>query len=84
MTLPPLLLSRLREPRPELAAMRTTMRPISPMSKMPWSTPISRMLSRMSPLRMWLNSCATTPCNSSRESCSAVPRVTATTASLGE
>ena len=25
-----------------------------------------RMLSRMSPLRMWLNSCATTPCNSSR------------------
>ncbi|CAB3810703.1 hypothetical protein LMG27177_07396 [Paraburkholderia fynbosensis] len=28
--------------------------------------PISRMLRRMSPLRMWLNSWATTPCNSSR------------------
>ena len=38
--------------------------------------------SRMSPLRMWLNSCASTPCSSSRLSFSSVPRVTVTTASL--
>ena len=51
---------------------------------MPCRTPISRMLSRMSPLRMWLNSWAMTPCSSSRVSCSTQPRVTPTTASLGE
>ena len=37
----------------------------------------------MSPLRMWLNSCAITPCSSSRLSRSSAPRVTATTASDG-
>jgi len=35
----------------------------------------------MSPLRMWLNSCAITPCSSSRVSVVRHPRVTATTAS---
>ena len=50
---------------------------------MPNNTPIMRMLSRMSPLRMWLNSCAMTPCNSSRSSNSSVPRVTAIAASAG-
>ena len=38
----------------------------------------------MSPLRMWLNSCATTPCSSSRFSSVAAPRVTAMAASAGE
>ena len=38
----------------------------------------------MSPLRMWLNSWAMTPCSWSRVSCWALPRVTAITASLGE
>ena len=38
----------------------------------------------MSPLRMWLNSCPITPCNSSRLSASSVPRVTTTAAWLGE
>ncbi len=48
----------------------------------PNSTPISRRFRRMSPLKMWLNSCATTPCSSSRERRVSVPRVTAITASL--
>ena len=55
-----------------------------PSARMPCSMPISRRLSRMSPLRMWLNSWAMTPCSSSRVSCSAQPRVTPITASLGE
>ena len=38
----------------------------------------------MSPLRTWLNSCAITPCSSSRLSFSSAPRVTATAASDGE
>ena len=41
-------------------------RAISAMTDQPNSTPISRMLSRMSPFRMWLNSWAITPCSSSR------------------
>ncbi len=48
----------------------------------PNSTLIRRMFSRMSPFRMWLNSWATTPCSSSRDSRVSVPRVTAITASL--
>ena len=32
--------------------------PVSPITRMPKSTPISRILSRMSPFKMWLNSCA--------------------------
>ena len=35
-----------------------------------------RKLSRMSPLRMWLNSCATTPCSSSRSRNLSAPAVT--------
>ena len=50
---------------------------------MPCSTPMSRMFSRMSPFRMWLNSCAMTPCSSSRvKRARSRPRVTAITASL--
>ncbi len=55
-----------------------------PMIRIPWITPIKWMLRRMSPLKMWLNSWAITPWSSSRESCSAQPRVTPITASLGE
>ena len=46
-------------------------------------SPISRMFSRMSPLRMWLNSWAMTPCSSSRFRYSSAPRVTPITASPG-
>ena len=35
-----------------LPVMRTRIRPSNPNSKIPWSTPINRMFSRMSPLRM--------------------------------
>ena len=45
-------------------------------TRMPNSTPISRMLRRMSPFSTWLNSCAITPCSSSRLSLSSAPRVT--------
>ena len=48
---------------------------------MPNSRPMRRMLRRMSPLTTWLNSCAMTPCSSSRLSRSSAPRVTATAAS---
>jgi hypothetical protein len=41
-----------------------------------------RTFMRMSPLRMWLNSWATTPCSSSRSSFWRVPLVTVTTASF--
>ena len=43
---------------------------------------VTRMFIRMSPFRMWLNSCATTPWSSSRVSLCSVPLVTVTTASL--
>ncbi len=45
--------------------------------------PINLMFSFMSPLRIWLNSCATTPCSSERVRRSKVPRVTPMTALLG-
>jgi hypothetical protein len=54
-----------------------------PMMRMPWITPIRRMFSLMSPLRMWLNSWAMTPWSWSRLSCRTQPRVTPTTASPG-
>jgi hypothetical protein len=57
--------------------------PMSAMTKMPCSRPISRRFRRMSPLSTWLSSWPTTPCSSSRPSCCSVPRVTASTASLG-
>ena len=50
------------------------------MNTMPARMPNMRILSAMSPFRMWLNSCAITPCNSSRFSASSVPRVTTTAA----
>ena len=53
-------------------------------TRMPNSVPISRMLSRMSPFTTWLNSCAITPCSSSRLSRSSAPWVTAIAASAGE
>ena len=44
--------------------------------RIPKIIPMSRMLSLMSPLRMWLNSWPMTPCNSSRDKISMQPRVT--------
>ena len=41
------------------------------------------MFIRISPFRIWLNSCPSTPCNSSRLKISSAPRVTATAASSG-
>ena len=58
--------------------------PSSEMQRMPKSTPIMRMFKRMSPLRMWLNSCPTTACSSSRLKRSSAPRVTAMAESFGE
>ena len=55
--------SFLPDDRPRDVSMR--MRPMDN-AMIPKISPISRMLSRMSPLRMWLNSWATTPCSSSR------------------
>ena len=51
------------DPRPPVCR---RMRPMMDNAIIPKIRPISRMLSRMSPLRMWLNSWATTPCSSSR------------------
>ena len=65
---------RLRLP-PLKLAIRSSSRPTRPNSKMPCRIPIIRRLSRMSPLRMWLNSWAITPCSWSRESCSTQPCV---------
>ena len=59
------------------------MRPIVAMQKIPNKMPISRMFSRMSPFKMWLNSWPMTPCSSSRDSLVMQLRVTATAASLG-
>ncbi|MEM0896652.1 MAG: hypothetical protein AAGJ79_07175 [Verrucomicrobiota bacterium] len=59
-------------------------RPSMDSMSMPKSRPMSRRFSFMSPLRMWLNSWAMTPCNSSRERSFMHPRVTPMTASLGE
>ncbi len=42
----------------------------------PESQATSRVFSAMSPLRMWLNSCAITACSSSRSSSRSAPRVT--------
>ena len=64
-------------------ASRSSVRPISAITISPNSQPIRRMFRRMSPLRMWLNSCATTPCSSSRLSVASAPRVTATAAFAG-
>ena len=50
---------------------------------MPQTSAVRRKLSRMSPFRMWLNSCAITPCSSSRLSHSSAPRVTHTAADEG-
>ena len=60
-------------------AMRMRKVPIEPIATMPASTPIMRMLSPMSPFRMWLNSWPITACSSSRVRRSSAPRVTATT-----
>ena len=50
---------------------------------MPLTMPIRRRFSRMSPLRMWLNSWPITPCSSSRVRYWRQPAETATTASPG-
>jgi len=69
-----------REPRIDWMRILPTM----DTAKMPPSQPTSRMLSRMSRWNTWLNSCAITPCSSSRESSSMQPRVTPITASFSE
>jgi len=74
-----LLRTRLPQRRP-----RRRTAPAEPMITMPAITPSNWTLRRMSPFRIWLNSCATTPCNSSRFKLSSAPRVTMTVASLGE
>ena len=62
----------------------STMRATMATASSPNVQPNKRRLRRMSPLRMWLNSCAITPCSSSRLSRVAAPRVTAMAASAGE
>ena len=57
--------------------------PITDSAVIPASTPMSLMLNRISPLTMWLNSCAITPISSSRLSRSSAPWVTHTAASAG-
>ena len=52
------------------------------MHSTPCINPSIRMLSFMSPLKMWLNSCAITPCSCSRVRLSTAPLVTPSTASL--
>ena len=78
---PPPLLSR--ELRPENLRLCSTYHPTMASTRMPCSTPISRRLSRMSPLRIWLNSWAMTPCSSSRSRKSRQPCETPITASPG-
>ncbi len=63
--------------------MRRIVRAIMAMTVRPNSKPISRVLSRMSPFSTWLNSCAMTPCSSSRSRFTSAPRVTAIAAFAG-
>ena len=65
------------------AAIDSTTRPISMITITPATAHASRTFSRVSPCAMWLNSCATTPCSSSRGSCAMAPLVKPSTASLG-
>ncbi len=58
------------------AARKTRRSPCSPIQVSPDSRAAARRLRAMSPFRMWLNSWPITPCSSSRESFSTVPRVT--------
>ena len=58
-------------------------RPSIPIIMMPCTIPISLRLRCMSPLRIWLNSWAMTPCSSSRVRILRQPGVTPMTASLG-
>ncbi len=68
-------------PPRECMLLRRRIRPANPSARMPKMSPVSWMLRRLSRLRRWLNSCATTPCSSSRVSAWSAPSVTATTAS---
>ena len=74
-----LLLPRL-EPRPT----RNMLFPMSERHMIPWMNPQRRMFKRMSPFRIWLNSCATTPWSWSRFNLLEQPSVMPITASLGE
>jgi len=58
-------------------------RAIIAMTVSPNSSPISRVLMRMSPFSTWLNSCATTPCSSLRSRFTSAPRVTVIAAFAG-
>ena len=60
------------------------MRPKIARHRIPNTIPMSRRFSRMSPLRIWLNSWPMTPCNSSRVEFSSQPRVAEMTTSLVE
>jgi hypothetical protein len=62
---------------------RRIVRAIIAMTVSPNSRPISRVLIRMSPFRTWLNSCAMTPCSSSRFRFTSAPRVTVIAAFAG-
>ena len=75
------VISRPTRTYPPPIVLRKMIQPVRPITRMPKSTPMSRMLSRMSPFKMWLNSWAITPCSSSRDRRESVPLVTATTAS---
>ncbi len=70
------------EPR-ESPASRNRTRPIAATAVIPPTTDRRRTLSRASPFSTCENSCATTPCSSSRSRRSSAPRVTATTACSG-
>ncbi len=63
--------------------MRRIVRAIIAITVSPNSSPIRRVLSRMSPFSTWLNSCAITPCSSSRLRLTSAPRVTAIAAFAG-
>ena len=78
---PPPPLPRDEPKRPQRMPQRVA-RPARPITRMPKMIAETRTFMRMSPFRMWLNSCATTPWSSSRLSFWSVPRVTVTTASL--
>ena len=79
---PPRRLS-LRPEAPPRGMKRRIVRAIMAMTVSPNSRPMSRVLSRMSPFSTWLNSCATTPCSSSRSRFTSAPRVTAIAALAG-
>ena len=70
-------------PLPRPSPPRSRIRPSSASTVRPPTIAMSRVLSRVSALRTWESSWATTPCSSSRSRPSSAPRVTATTERSG-